>query len=159
MSQTHRRLSLHEPIFRDRDSLGNLPEILHIFFWFRSTWSRHVSLCCCFLVTKLRPTLLNPMDCSPPASSVHGICRARIPEWAAISFSRGSFWPRDWTHVSCIGRWNLYCWATREAQSQAQMFALQMSVVWFSDQIQILFCSLVSFFPFLFHWFIQSILF
>ena len=37
-----------------------------------------------------------------PGSSVHGILQARVPEWFAISFSRGSFWPRDWTQVSCI---------------------------------------------------------
>ena len=55
------------------------------------------------------------MDCSPPGSSIHGILQARILEWVAISFSRGSSWPRDRTEVSCIaGRWfNL--WATREA--------------------------------------------
>ena len=42
------------------------------------------------------------MDCSPPGSSVHGISKARILEWAAISFSNGSFQPRDWNCVSCI---------------------------------------------------------
>ena len=42
------------------------------------------------------------MDCSPPGSSVHGISQARILEWAAISFSRGSSQPRDRTWVSCI---------------------------------------------------------
>ena len=42
------------------------------------------------------------MDCSPPGSSVHGIFQARILEWVAISFSRGSFQPRDWTHVSYV---------------------------------------------------------
>ena len=42
------------------------------------------------------------MDCSPPGSSVLGIFQARILEWAAISFSRGSSWPRDQTQVSCI---------------------------------------------------------
>ena len=41
------------------------------------------------------------MDCSPPRSSVHGILQARMLEWVAISFSRGS-WPRDRTHVFCI---------------------------------------------------------
>ena len=47
-------------------------------------------------------TLYNPMDCSLPDSSVHGILQARILEWVqAISSSRGSFRPRDWTHVSC----------------------------------------------------------
>ena len=37
------------------------------------------------------PTLCDPMDCSPPGSSVHGILQARILEWVAISFSRGIF--------------------------------------------------------------------
>ena len=55
------------------------------------------------------------MDCSPPGSSVHGISQARVLEWVAISFSRGSFWSRDWTQVSCSGRQILYHWATREA--------------------------------------------
>ena len=52
------------------------------------------------------PTLCDPMDCGLPNSYVHGIVQARIPEWVAISSSRGSFQPRDWTHVShisCIG--------------------------------------------------------
>ena len=53
----------------------------------------------------------NPMDCSPPGSSVHGISQARVLEWAASSSSRGSSQPRDRTHVfciSCISRWILY---------------------------------------------------
>ena len=54
------------------------------------------------LVTQSCPTLCDPMDCSPPGSSVHGILQARILEWAAISFSRGSSQPRDWTQVSHI---------------------------------------------------------
>ena len=45
---------------------------------------------------------LQPMDCSPPGSSVHGILQARILEWVAISFSSRSFQPRDQTKVSCI---------------------------------------------------------
>ena len=61
------------------------------------------------------PTLCNPMDCSPPGFSVCGISQARILEWVASSLSRGSSWFRDQTRVSCIGRWVLYCWATREA--------------------------------------------
>ena len=43
------------------------------------------------------PTLRDPRDCSPPGSSVHGTFQARGLEWVAISFSRGSSWPRDWT--------------------------------------------------------------
>ena len=48
------------------------------------------------------PTLCDPMDCSPPGSTVHGILQARILEWVAISFSRGSSRPRDQTQVSHI---------------------------------------------------------
>ena len=70
--------------------------------------------CCCCLVTKSCPTLCSPIDCSLQGSSVHGIFQARILEWVAISFSRRSSQPRDWTHIFCIGKWILYNWATRE---------------------------------------------
>ena len=53
------------------------------------------------------------MDCSPPGSLVHGILQAVTLEWVAISFTRGSSWPRDRTRVCCIGRLILYTWATR----------------------------------------------
>ena len=53
------------------------------------------------------------MDCSPPGFPSHGIFQARILEWVAISFSRGSIWPRDQTCISCIGRQILYHWAPR----------------------------------------------
>ena len=56
-------------------------------------------------------TLCDPKNCSSPGSSVHGILQARILEWILIFFSRGSSWPRDWTHishVSCVGRRVLY---------------------------------------------------
>ena len=70
-----------------------------------------IKYCCCGLVSKWCPTLCNPMDCSPPGSSVHGISQARILEWVAIPFSSGSSWPRDQTlvsSISCIDRWVLY---------------------------------------------------
>ena len=60
------------------------------------------------------PTLCNPMDCSLPGSSVHGIFQARVLEWVAISFSRGSSRPRDWTQVSRIVGRHFTIWATRE---------------------------------------------
>ena len=56
----------------------------------------------CCLVAKSCRLFCNPMDCGPPRSSVHEIFQARILEWVAISFSRGSSWPRDRTRVSCI---------------------------------------------------------
>ena len=62
----------------------------------------------CWLVAQSFLTLCNPMDCSPPDSSVHGISQARILDWVAISFSRGSSQPRNQTHISCIGKWILY---------------------------------------------------
>ena len=54
------------------------------------------------LVAQSYPTLCNPMDCSPPGSSVHEIFQAKILEWVAISFSRGSSQLRDRTRVFCI---------------------------------------------------------
>ena len=58
--------------------------------------------CCCCLVTELYLTLCDPMDCGPLVSSVHGILQARILQWVAISFSRGSFQPSDQIQFSCI---------------------------------------------------------
>ena len=61
----------------------------------------------------------DPMDCSAPGSSLHGISQARILEWVAIFSSRGSFQPRDWICGSCgicTGRWILYHWATWEVR-------------------------------------------
>ena len=69
-------------------------------------WSRSV------VSDSLRPRELH----SPPGSSVHGILQARILEWVAISFSRGSSWPRDRTQVSQIAGRCFNLWATREAQ-------------------------------------------
>ena len=62
-------------------------------FWIRVQTHAHTQSC---------PTLCDPMDCSPPGFSVHGILQARILEWVAISFSRGSSQPKDQTHISCI---------------------------------------------------------
>ena len=70
---------------------------------------------CHVLVTQLCLTLCNPMDCSPPGSSVHGILQARILEWVAIRFFRGSSWPRDRTQVSHIAGRYFIIWATWEA--------------------------------------------
>ena len=63
-------------------------------------------------------TLCDPVDCSPPASSVHGILQARTLEWVAKPSSRGSSRPRDpicFSDVCCTGRWVLFANATWEA--------------------------------------------
>ena len=60
-------------------------------------------------------TLCNPMDCSPPGSSVHGIFQARVLEWIAISFSRGPSWFRNWTRVSRIAGRRFTVGGIREA--------------------------------------------
>ena len=68
------------------------------------------------LVTQLGLTLCDPVDCSPPGSSVHGILQARILEWVAISFSRGSSRHRDWIRVSYTAGKPFTQWATHMAR-------------------------------------------
>ena len=63
-------------------------------------------------VTQLGPTLWDPMDCSLPGSSIHGIFQAEVMEWVAISLSRGSSRPRDGTWVSRIAGRCFTIWAT-----------------------------------------------
>ena len=61
----------------------------------------------CAKSLQLCPTLCDPMDCSPPGSSVHGILQARLLQWVALPSSRGSSQPKDQTHVFyifCIGK-------------------------------------------------------
>ena len=70
-------------------------------------------VCMCVLSRVSRLQLCNPMDYSPSGSSVHGISQARILEWVAIPFSRGSSQPRDQTLYLC--KKIRYCWATGEA--------------------------------------------
>ena len=72
------------------------PMCLSTVEWIKKMW---YAVCC--LITQLCPTLCNPMDCSPPGSSVHKISQASILEQVAISFSSSSQ-PRDWTWVSWV---------------------------------------------------------
>ena len=81
-----------------------------------SEWVSEVAQSC--------PTLCDPMDCSLPGSSLHGILQARILEWAAISFSRGSSWLGDRTWVPCIAGRCFNLWATREAQDNNSVLPL-----------------------------------
>ena len=59
------------------------------------------------LVTKSCPALCNPMDYSPPGSSVHRILHARILEWVTLPSSTESSWPRDWTRRICLLQWQV----------------------------------------------------
>ena len=61
-----------------------------------------VCMCVCVFVSHSAMSVCDLTDCSPPGSSVHGILQARILEWIAMHFSRGSSQPRDRTHISCI---------------------------------------------------------
>ena len=78
--------------------------------------------------------LENSMDCIvqgvTPGSSVHGISQARILEWVAISFSRGSSRPRDWTWVSCTGRWR----PTWEAPTELVAVLFLLKYLWYKSQ-------------------------
>ena len=74
-------------------------------------------------------TLCNPLDYSPPGSSVHGILQARILEWVSRPWSKGSSQPRDWTHisyVSCLGNLVLYHWVTRHSVSLKRRHLLKI---------------------------------
>ena len=75
--------------------------------WIRKRWYIYAMEYCCCLAAKLCSTVLqirlaNPMDCSHPNSSVHGIFQARILEWVVRPSSRASSQHRDQTWVSCI---------------------------------------------------------
>ena len=74
------------------------------------------------LVAQSCPTLCDPMDCSPPGSPVCGIFQARIQEWVAIPFSRGSSQPRDGAQVSWIAGRFFTIWATRKALAEEYYF-------------------------------------
>ena len=91
---------LPERLLRENTLDSKTPDILNL---------KRISVCAKSL--QLCTALCDPMDCSPSGSSVHGILQARILEWVAIPFSKGSSWPRDRTHisyVSYIGRQILY---------------------------------------------------
>ena len=106
--------------------------VFSFFFFFRKK-GKWQQLCVCFSnkgniwiqmkeneseVAQLCLTFCDPIDCSLSGSSVHGIFQARILEWGAISFSRRSSWPRDWTQVSRIVSRHFTVWATREVQKK-----------------------------------------
>ena len=74
------------------------------------------------------PTLFDPMDCNLPGSSLHGILQARVLEWVAISFSRGSSPPRDWTLVSRIAGRCFNLWATSVSVFHLMLISLKQGL-------------------------------
>ena len=81
----------------------------------------------CVSHSELCLTLCNSMDCNLPGSSVYGILQARILEWIAVPFSRGSSQPRDWTQVSCTAGRFFTIWATREAWKYYPSYSKRLS--------------------------------
>ena len=76
------------------------------------------------------------MDCSPPGSSIYGILQARILEWVAISFSRGSSQLRNWTQASCVAGRFFTKWATREAPAKKLLNHVQLFVTQWTIQFR-----------------------
>ena len=92
----------------------------------------------------------NPVDCSTLGSSVHGISQARILEWIAISFSRGSCQPRDQSHISCISCTAggfLTDWATREAKTPYSNVNCSHHVIRYIKDLLILQLEVGTFWP------------
>ena len=117
-----------------------LTKFIVLFWWYyQQTW---FILHTCMHVQSFQSclTLCEPMDCSPPGSSVHGILQAGILEWVAMPSSKGSSQPRARTHisyVSCTGRqffttfgegenvyWGLTLWEKLERQQWAKQHSL-----------------------------------
>ena len=122
------------------------------FYWHWSNWSHEIfvpwylfSWVCvyvCVWVAQLCQTICHPMDYSLPGFSVHGILQARILEWIAIPFSRGTSHLRDWTLVSCITGWFFTIWAT--GKSYCMVGIEQLKDFWWSC-CQLVFFNLLTF--------------
>ena len=87
-------------------------------------------------------TLCDPMDCSQPGSFLHGVFQARILEWVATAFSRGSSQPRDWTWVLCTAGRIFTIWTTKEAEEIFIVFE------WYFTEYTVLDCQVFFFLPF-----------
>ena len=99
-------------------------------------------------ITQSCPTLCDLMEYSPPGSSVCGVFQARILEWVAISFSRGSSQPWDRTQVSCIAGRCFNLWATREGSFQmSQLFTSGGQSVGVSASASVLSMNIQDWFP------------
>ena len=101
-------------------------------------------MCVCVIVTQSYPTLCSPINCSPPGSSVHGILQARILEWVAMPFSRGSSQPKDRTWVSLIESRFFTIWSTwesRKSRDVLRWWVLLLPLCYFLSQIYLVYAS------------------
>ena len=137
--------SLCKLLFRPACTSWGLRQPLSASGWLKRSWGDHrqgpcfpLTSCISFhcipslnCVSQSCLTLCNPMGCSPPGSSAHGILQARILEWVAMPFSRGSSRPRDWTQDSCPAGRFITVWATRGAphQNTPKLSGIQTSLV------------------------------
>ena len=110
---------------------------------FKTLWSVNndlktstLSLHCWCEVTQSCLTLCNPMNCRVTGFSVHGILQARIMEWIAIPFFRGSSQPRDRTLVSCITGRFFTIWATKQNISRVLNGIFQARVLEWAALLQ-----------------------
>ena len=87
-----------------------------------------VCVCVCVLGAQSCLTLWDP-----PGPSVHGVLQARILEWVAISFSRVSSWPKDWTWVSHIAGRFFTIWTTRKASGYTHLWVYYELLLWSDD--------------------------
>ena len=94
---------------------GWRPKLNKPFHYSMAYWDMWLLFSCWVMSDAFVTPSLPSVDSSTPSSSIHGISQARILEWVAIPFSRGSSWPRDQTQVSCIAGGFFTIWATREA--------------------------------------------
>ena len=111
-------MDIHSSFIHNSQNLGTTK--MSFDRWSNKLWYIHTMEYYTAIRVKVKvkscPALCDPMDCSLPGSSLHGILQARVLEWVAISFSRGSSQSRDRTWVSCIPGRRFNLWATREAQ-------------------------------------------
>ena len=91
---------------------------------------------------QLCPTLCDPTDCSLPGSSVRGILQARILEWVAMPFPRGSSWPMDWTQVSCSAGRFFTVWVTHMTQQLHAWIYVQRKWIHYLEEMPAFPCSL-----------------
>ena len=100
--------------FYSTKNIESVPKDLFYIIQFERmmNWS-HETVCVCVCGSVMSDSL-QPIDCNPPGYSVHGILQARILEWVAIPFSKGSSQPRDRTWVSHIAGRFFTIWDTRE---------------------------------------------